>query len=133
MKIAVIGGTGDLGRGLAARLSKKYEVLVGSRDAARAVKSAEELRKIGGSSIIGLSNDDAASQCDSAIIAIPSLPSYDMLATLKAKLKGKLVISPVVPMAFENGVFTYGLSEGDRKSTRLNSSHIQKSRMPSSA
>jgi NADPH-dependent F420 reductase len=112
MKIAVIGGTGDLGRGLAARLSRKYEVLVGSREAAKAVKSAEELRKIGGSSIIGLSNDQAAGQCDSAIIAIPSLPSYDMLATLKAKLKGKLVISPVVPMTFERGVFSYDLSEG---------------------
>jgi predicted dinucleotide-binding enzyme len=83
MRIAVIGGTGDLGRGLAARLSRKYEVIVGSREAARAMKAAEELRKIGGSSIIGLSNDEAASQCDSAIIAIPSLPSYDMLAALR--------------------------------------------------
>ncbi len=100
-----------MGRGLAVRLAGSYDVIIGSREAARAVKTAEELGTMAKSSIIGLSNEDAAGLCDSAIIAIPSLPTYDMLAAIKNRLKGKLVISPVVPMTFENGVFSYALRE----------------------
>lgn len=111
-RIAVIGGTGDLGRGLAVRLAGSYSVIIGSREAARAAKTAEELSTMARTSIIGLSNEDAAALCDSAIIAIPSLPTYDMLAAIKNRLKDKLVISPVVPMTFEKGVFGYGLREG---------------------
>jgi NADPH-dependent F420 reductase len=111
-KLAIIGGTGDLGMGLAVRLSKHYEVLIGSREEAKAQKSAEQVRVISGGSVLGCTNDDAAGACDVGILAIPDLPTTEMLRDLAPSLRGKLVISPIVPMKFQDGVFSYTLREG---------------------
>jgi 8-hydroxy-5-deazaflavin:NADPH oxidoreductase len=114
MKIAIIGGTGDLGMGLAVRLSNHHDILIGSRDQVKAEKAAEHARSIisGGGSISGHSNPDAAGACDVAILAIPDLPSDEMLRDLAPVLKGKLVISPIVPMRFQDGLFRYTMTEG---------------------
>lgn len=111
-RIAVIGGTGDLGKGLAARMARSCDVIIGSRDPAKAKKTAEELCTLTGSQVIGLSNPEAAAECEAAILAIPDLPDREMLLTLSSGLRGKLVISPIVPMTFEKGVFRYTLREG---------------------
>ncbi len=52
-RIAVIGGTGDLGLGLAARLARSYEVTIGSRDAARAAEAASKASALSGAAVLG--------------------------------------------------------------------------------
>ena len=111
-KLAILGGTGDLGMGLAVRLSKHYDVLIGSREEVKAQKSAERAKGISGGSVLGCTNSDAAGACEAAILAIPDLPTTELLRDLAPSLRGKLVISPIVPMKFQDGVFSYTLKEG---------------------
>lgn len=105
MKIAIIGGTGRLGTGLAGLLSKNYEVFIGSRDVARAEAAAKSAGVKGGES------HAVAGLCDAAILTIP----YEAIAALESfeqALAGKLVISPVVPMRLEGETFYYREEEG---------------------
>jgi 8-hydroxy-5-deazaflavin:NADPH oxidoreductase len=68
MKVAVLGGTGSFGRALAMRLvaAGGHEVVIGSRDAARAQEAAAELG--GGTS--GATNDDAVRSVELAVLAV---------------------------------------------------------------
>ena len=67
-KIAVIGGTGQLGSALAKRLAKAgREVIIGSRRADAAVAKASEL----GFGLSGMSNADAAAAADIVIVTVP--------------------------------------------------------------
>lgn len=103
--IAVVGGTGNLGFGLAVRLAKNYAVTIGSRDPARAAEAATKAGKIARAKIDARTNDEAAKTSDIVILAIPDLRSVDLLAAMAPHVMGKLVISPIVPMVLENGVF----------------------------
>ncbi|MGA2664587.1 MAG: NADPH-dependent F420 reductase [Nitrososphaerales archaeon] len=105
-RIALVGGTGDLGLGLAVRLAPAYDVTVGSRDAARAAAAAAEASRISGARVDGAENLDAARASDIAILAIPSLPSDDVLTSLRPAVAGKLVVSPIVPMEVRDGLFS---------------------------
>ncbi len=108
MKIALLGGTGDLGKGLALRLAKLgYEVLVGSRSDEKGKKLASEYSQIVGVEIKGFDNATASELCDVAILTIPWEYAFDTAAQLKEKLKGKIVVSPLVPMKKEKGYFDY--------------------------
>ncbi len=111
-KIAVLGGTGRFGRGLAARFSFGYEVLLGSRDAGKAEAAAKVLERLTENTIGGLSNHDAAGRCDSAIFALPNLLSEGFVRELKLPLEGKLVISPMAPMNLRDGRFEYSPLDG---------------------
>ncbi len=111
MKIALLGGTGDLGKGLALRLSEKHEVIVGSREKEKAKKLAEEYieegKRYGFSlKITGATNQEAIDQAETIIITIPYNVLPEFLITLK-NYEGKLVISPVVPMEKTKEGFTY--------------------------
>lgn len=105
-KIAVIGGSGPEGRGLALRFAMAgYPIIIGSRDAGRAQEAADGLLEIkGGLPISGAANEDAAQEADWALLSVP----YDGLEattkTLAPHLGGKLVTSVVAPLAFEDGV-----------------------------
>jgi NADPH-dependent F420 reductase len=112
MKVALIGGTGDLGRGLAVRLSKAHEVLVGSREARKGVETAMKIREITGSEVNGGANQDVAAACDLAVLAIPSLEGLAFLEQLKNPLENKLVVSPIVPMRIQGGFLRYAKPEG---------------------
>ncbi len=69
MKIAILGGTGALGKGLASRWIKaNHEVLIGSRDLAKAQEVAVELGLPKSSAYL---NVDAAAQCEIACITVP--------------------------------------------------------------
>ncbi len=103
--IALIGGTGDLGLGLAARLAGTHKVIIGSRDVSRAAEAASRVSKLTGSKAIGEENGAAARHSDVSILAIPNLPSDLMLLSLKPDLAGKLVVSPIVPMELRGGLF----------------------------
>lgn len=104
--IAVIGGSGPEGRGLALRFAiAGYPIIIGSRDVGRASEAALEILEIkAGLPITGASNEDAAQEADWTLLSVP----YDGLeATTKALapyLVGKLVTSVVAPLAFEGGV-----------------------------
>jgi NADPH-dependent F420 reductase len=106
MRIAIIGGTGKLGVGLASQLSKKLEVQIGSRDRAKAEKAAAGIP-----GVTGGDNLTVASRCDAAVLVIP-YQAVAWLGTLEAALADKLVISPVVPMKEVGGTFYYDLERG---------------------
>lgn len=102
-KIAILGGTGAEGSGLAYRLAEAGEnVLIGSRDAARAQETAKRLReRIGGDSRIeGMDNPSAAATCDVAILTVPFSGVSALLKQLKSVWKpGTMVIDTTVPLA----------------------------------
>ena len=102
-KIAILGGTGAEGSGLAYRLAEAGEtVLIGSRDAARAQETAKRLReRIGGDSRIeGMDNPSAAATCDVAILTVPFSGVSTLLKQLKSVWKqGTMVIDTTVPLA----------------------------------
>lgn len=110
MKIAIVGGTGDLGLGLAVRLSKTHAVTIGSRERSRAEEAAAKASSISGREVLGDANPDAVRLCDAAILAIPDVPPRELLSSLERGLAGKLVISPIVPMRFADGLFSISTS-----------------------
>ncbi|HSB91148.1 MAG TPA: NAD(P)-binding domain-containing protein, partial [Anaerolineales bacterium] len=73
LTLAVLGGTGKEGSGLAYRWARAgYLVIIGSRSAERAQKAAAELNaRIGGETVRGLENTEAAAQCDIAVLTVP--------------------------------------------------------------
>lgn len=102
-KIAILGGTGAEGSGLANRLARAGEhVVIGSRDAARAQEAAMRLRgQIGGSAQIeGADNAAATAQCEVALLTIPFSGQAALLKQLKSIWKpGTIVIDTTVPLA----------------------------------
>ncbi len=106
MKIAIIGGTGDIGEGLALRLTKQNDVIIGSREAAKAQEAADNYNKVLKErgirdGIKGMSNEDAAKDADVVILAVRyqfAVPTIQALNTVGA-LKDQIVITPVVPMS----------------------------------
>jgi len=111
-RIAIIGGTGALGRGLAARLSSKYEVIIGSRERGRARSVAAEVGRIAGTKVRGTTNLDAAKFCGVAILALPNDSAYVLAESLRGELEGKVVISPIVPMKIRDREFVYAFETG---------------------
>jgi NADPH-dependent F420 reductase len=126
-RIAVIGGTGDLGFGLAVRLAKAYNVTIGSRDQARAADAAAKATTVARVRVEGKTNGEAASACHIAILAVPDMPPLDLLSGLAQGLKDKLVISPIVPMLFKDGIFSISLpgeSAAERVAKALPTSRV---------
>ena len=103
--IAIIGGTGPEGKGLGLRFALAgHQVVIGSRDAARALEAAESLQVLRpGLAITGATNADAARDAEWVVLSVP----YDGLAVtvqaLAPSLTGKLVISVVAPLTYEKG------------------------------
>ncbi len=102
MKIGIVGGTGDIGEGMAMRLSPIFEVIVGSRETEKAELTcklgSETLKKRGLTcSLTGVSNQSAIDDADVVILAIPFKHLASTLETLHG-FDGKTVISPVNPM-----------------------------------
>ena len=102
MKIGIVGGTGDIGEGMAMRLSPCFDVIVGSREKEKAEATCEfgieTLRKRGQKcSLTGVSNQDAVDNAEIVILAIPFRHLVGTLETLHG-FEGKIVISPVNPM-----------------------------------
>jgi 8-hydroxy-5-deazaflavin:NADPH oxidoreductase len=101
LTIAVLGGTGKQGKGLAYRWAKAgYKVLIGSRSSERAVSAASEIMEIleGDSSLVGTSNLEAAQLADIAVLTVPYDAHRDTLEQLKDALKGKMLIDVTVPL-----------------------------------
>jgi hypothetical protein len=116
--IALIGGTGAEGRGLALRFAAAgYEVVLGSRDGARATEAAAALTAtLTGagitSTVRGAENVEAASAASIVIIVVPYEAHRATLEALAPTLAGKVVIDAVVPMRFERGPRPVEVAEG---------------------
>ena len=103
--LAILGGTGPEGRGLALRLSMAGEkVVIGSRDATRAATAADELRQLAPhADISGAENSAAASQADVVMLSFPYEGQRPVLEQLKDSLAGKVVVTVIAPMQFQRG------------------------------
>lgn len=101
MTIAVLGGTGKEGKGLAYRWAQAgYKVLIGSRSSERAVTAASEIMELleGSSSVVGTSNLEAAQLAEIVVITVPYSAHRETLESVKDALKGKLLIDVTVPL-----------------------------------
>jgi 8-hydroxy-5-deazaflavin:NADPH oxidoreductase len=98
MRIGLVGGTGKEGRGLAMRWARAgHEVIIGSRDAARAQESAAELTARAGVPIRGGDNL-AAADTDVVVLSVPYGAQAATLTELRGALAGKIVLDLVVPL-----------------------------------
>ncbi len=104
--IAILGGTGDQGFGLALRLAKAgRKVLIGSRQAERARQAAEEARAlVPTADVTGLENAAATAQAEIVVLSVPFEHTASTVKGLKDALKpGQIFISMVVPLASSVG------------------------------
>jgi len=105
--IAVIGGTGPAGTGLALRWARAGEtVIIGSRDAARAEKTAETIRKRVGANaqVSGLENSAACAASDLLVLTVPFEGQAALLKQLKPAIRpGSILIDATVPLAASVG------------------------------
>jgi NADPH-dependent F420 reductase len=102
-KIAILGGTGPEGSGLANRLARAGEhIVIGSREASRAQETAQQLRnQIGGAvQVEGTDNAAAVAQCEVTVLTLPFSGQAPLLKQLKGVWKpGTVVIDTTVPLA----------------------------------
>ena len=101
--IAVVGGTGPQGKGLAYRWARHgHRVVLGSRSAARAEQAAEEItQRLQDADVSGAANADAAARADVVVLAVPYDGHDELVAALADQLAGKVVISCVNPLGFD--------------------------------
>ena len=102
MNIAILGGTGKEGAGLAVRWAKLgHSIVIGSRDAERAKAKAAELRQAAKAlPIVGHTNAEAAALGEIVVIALPATGLSATLPEVREGCRGKVVISTVVPLTF---------------------------------
>ncbi len=97
--IAIVGGTGALGSGLAMRWARAgHAVTIGSRDAARAAEVAAELSAKSGARIGGAGNAEAAGLGDIVVLTVPYANHPATLETVRDAVQGKVVIDVTVPL-----------------------------------
>lgn len=108
--IAVLGGTGPQGMGLAYRWAAAgLPVLIGSREGRRALAAAEEI----GHGAQGATNAEVAHDCDLAVVAVPWEGHEALVYSLRPLLTGKVVVNCVNPLAFDgNGPHSLRVPEG---------------------
>ena len=100
--IAIVGGTGDLGYGLALRWAKAgRDVYIGSRVAARAEEAAKKVREQLGehARVTGLANEEAIQRAWIVVIAVPFSAQVSTITSIKEKLRtGQTVVDCTVPL-----------------------------------
>lgn len=98
--IAVLGGTGKEGGGLALRWAHKgHAVIIGSRSAERAQEAADAMNAtLGGTALRGAANIDAASEADIICLAVPFAAQRSTVEEVAGALKGKILIDVTVPL-----------------------------------
>ncbi len=103
MRIAIVGGTGKQGTGLALRWARAgHTVSIGSRNADRARARVEELTRegtqVGANPLEGGSNTWAAAQADVVALTVPYDAHVDTLRAIEPHVAGKIVIDMTVPL-----------------------------------
>ncbi|MEZ5185764.1 MAG: NADPH-dependent F420 reductase [Candidatus Nanopelagicales bacterium] len=108
--VAVLGGTGPQGRGLAVRWAGVgVDVVLGSRDPQRARAAAAEI----GPGVRGVGNAEAAQEADIVVVAVPYDGHADTIADVEQAVRGKILIDCVNPLGFDKqGAFALEVPEG---------------------
>ena len=101
MRVAILGGTGSFGRALAGRLATvgEDEIVIGSRDAARAAAIATDL----GARVTGAANEDAVRGVDLAVLAVNADAALDTARAVAAALGTTPFLSVASAISFEKG------------------------------
>ena len=112
LTIAVLGGTGAQGRGLARRFAQAgLTVVLGSRTVERAVAAAAALADCG--AVSGATNASAAAAGDIVVVAVPWDGHRELLESLAGALAGKVVVDCVNPLGFDKqGAYALPVEEG---------------------
>jgi hypothetical protein len=101
-RVAIIGGTGDQGKGLALRWARAgIDIIVGSRDAERAATAAAEMRAALGRdvSIDGAANGDAAADASIVVLTVPFAAQIATMKDIGGRLApGSLLVDVTVPL-----------------------------------
>ena len=110
LTVAVLGGTGEQGRGLARRFALTgMRVVLGSRSAERAEQAAAGLP----GQVSGLDNAGAAQAGDVVVLAVPWEGHRELLESLAGMLEGKIVVDCVNPLGFDKrGAYALAVEEG---------------------
>ena len=98
--LAILGGAGDLGRGLAIRwLKAGYDVVVGSRSRERAEEAADGLAGLGFPGVArGLENAAAAAAANVVVLTVPFANRQVVLEAVKDAVQGKIFVDVTVPL-----------------------------------
>jgi NADPH-dependent F420 reductase len=114
LTVAVLGGTGPLGRGLARRWAAAgIPVLVGSRSAGRAAETAADLVEATGGDVRGIANAEAAATADLVVLAVPWEGHAELARSLVTALAGRVVVDCVNPLGFDKqGPFALDVADG---------------------
>ncbi len=97
--IAVLGGAGHEGAGLAARWAKAgHKVVIGSRDPARAAEAAATLAAQSGGDVRGANNEEAAAAAEIVVLAVPYAAQAALAQAVRPHLEGKILIDVTVPL-----------------------------------
>lgn len=116
MKIGILGGTGNMGRGLAIRLVLKHDILIGSRSLDKAQRIAKERQNVAKGfyqeeiqgSFQGVLNRTAVNKADVVIVSLPAKAIVPTLTELKDHLNpNQTIVSNVVPMVKKERLFHY--------------------------
>jgi 8-hydroxy-5-deazaflavin:NADPH oxidoreductase len=112
--VAVLGGTGPQGRGLARRWAAAgLSVVIGSRSAERAAETAAEIAEATGGEVRGAANYEAAAACDVVVVSVPWEGHSELLRSLVSALAGKVVVDCVNPLGFDQqGAYALPVDEG---------------------
>jgi 8-hydroxy-5-deazaflavin:NADPH oxidoreductase len=99
-RIAIIGGTGAEGSGIALRLAKAgRRVIIGSRDAAKAEKVAQELNRILGTKLVeGANNKPATLAAAIVIVTVPFAAQKPTIEEIREALAGKILVDATAPL-----------------------------------
>lgn len=114
LTIAVLGGTGPQGRGLARRFAQAgLKVVIGSRTEERGAAAAADLTAATGAAVTGSDNHSAAAAGDLVLVVVPWEGHGELLTELAPVLAGKIVVDCVNPLGFDKqGAFALKIAEG---------------------
>jgi NADPH-dependent F420 reductase len=102
--IAILGGTGNEGPGLAVRWANLgYQVIIGSRQEEKAKKTADELnQRLGIKTIQGFENGEAAHRAEICVLTVVHSAHAQAIESLKADLQGKILVDATARVDFPN-------------------------------
>jgi hypothetical protein len=103
--LAILGGTGDLGTGLARRWAQAgYSVIIGSRTLEKAEAAVADLREVmaergvAAVTVRAMANADAAREADIVTLTVPFSHQASTLESVRSGLQGKILIDVTVPL-----------------------------------
>ena len=116
MRIGIIGGTGNMGRGLTLRWVLKHDINMGSRKLEKARRIAKEMNDLARGfyqaemqgSITGMVNTDAVKESEVVVVTLPPKATVPTLMKLKEHITPKhIIVSTVVPMTRRESLFYF--------------------------